>query len=133
MFWDDADTGHPCKARADYIRDDDIMVDLKTTMDASLSEFSRSIAKFGYHRQDAMYSDGFEACFGRPSRGFVFVAVETKPPHAVGVYTLDAESADAGRIEYQTLLNSFAECMESGNWPAYSDNIETIELPRWYS
>jgi exodeoxyribonuclease VIII len=132
LFWDDADTGYQCKARVDYLRPGHVLVDLKTTVDASLEEFKRSIAKFGYHRQQPIYKDGYKAVTGNECAAFVFIAVETKPPYAVGVYMLDDESEQKGRDEYQSLLKQFAECQESGEWPAYSDDIEIIELPGWY-
>lgn len=132
LFWDDSETGYQCKGRVDYLRPGGVIVDLKTTKDASLNEFKRSIANFGYHRQQAMYKDGYAAATGNECAAFVFVAVETKPPYAVGVYMLDDESEQKGRNEYQELLKQFASCQESGEWPAYSDDIEIIELPNWY-
>lgn len=132
VFWDDPETGYQCKARIDYLRPGNVLVDLKTTQDASKEEFNRSIAKFGYHRQNAMYSDGYEVATGERAAAFVFVAVESKPPYAVGVYMLDEHAVETGRAEYGTLLVDFKQCQESGEWPAYSDDIEIIELPKWY-
>lgn len=132
FFWDDPDTGYPCKSRADFVNSMGYIVDLKTTQDASESEFGRSIGKFGYHRQNAMYMDGYEAVTGERAKGFAFIAVEKKPPYAVGVYLLDDESEDKGRDEYKGLLSKFSECQKSGEWPGYSDQVCTIELPGWY-
>ena len=131
-LWDDPDTEYPCKAKIDYIASNGYLVDLKTTADASLDEFSRSIGKFGYHRQQAMYRDGFEYATGEPAKGFVFVAVENKPPYAVGVYILDDESESKGREEYTEYLSKFADCKTSGDWPSYSNDVEIINLPTWY-
>tara|TARA_R110000851_G_scaffold100026_3_gene215443 strand:+ start:1469 stop:2614 length:1146 start_codon:yes stop_codon:yes gene_type:complete len=131
IFWEDTETGYQCKSRIDWIHND-YLVDLKTTGDASLEEFSRSIAKFGYHRQNAMYFDGYEQVNGAPAKGFIFIAVETKPPHAVGVYNLDLDGVAQGRTEYKELLGDFKQCKQSQVWPAYSEQVETIELPRWY-
>ena len=132
IFWQDPDTGEDCKARLDFTNTSEIIVDLKTTADASLDQFGKSIANFGYHRQAAMYSDGYEAVHGKPPKAFVFVAVESKPPFAVGVYNLDAQGIEKGREEYKALLSEFGQCKKSGIWPAYSEKVETIELPRWY-
>lgn len=131
-FWTDPETGYPCKCRFDYLNHMEYIVDLKTTNDASLEEFSRSIAKFGYHRQNAMYMDGYEVVMDKPAKAFIFIAVESKPPHAVGVYNLDLEGIDKGRTEYRDLLKKFAHCKKTDEWPAYSEQVETIELPRWY-
>jgi len=132
VLWDDPETNYPCKAKIDFVSSMGYLVDLKTTRDASLGEFSRSIAKFGYHRQDAMHMDGYESDTGAPAGGFVFVSVESEAPHAVGVYVLDQDGREQGRMEYKYLLTEFSECKNSGEWPAYSNDVETIELPRWY-
>tara|TARA_R110002020_G_scaffold67718_3_gene177623 strand:- start:4078 stop:5208 length:1131 start_codon:yes stop_codon:yes gene_type:complete len=123
---------HKCKAKVDWLRHDGLLVDLKSTKDASKDEFMRSISKFGYHRQDSFYSEGFEAVTGVPPKGFVFVCCESKPPHAVGVYVLDQESKDTGAKEIHTLRELVIECIEGDHWPAYSDKVETISLPGWH-
>lgn len=131
LFWEDPETGFPCKARADYITKSGYMVDLKTTADASCEEFARSMAKFGYHRQQAFYTDGYEQVLEKRPKGFVFIAVEKKPPYAVGVYMLDADSEQLGRNEYRPLLESFAECSRADQWPAYETKVQQISLPAW--
>ena len=132
MFWTDPDTGLYCKGRLDWASDLGYLVDLKTTIDASVEQFSRSIANFGYHRQNAMYVDGYTEITKTVTKGFIFIAVESKAPHAVGVYNLDSEGEGQGRMEYKELLAQFGECLESDVWPAYSDKVEEIELPHWY-
>lgn len=125
--------GVPCKARCDFINDLGYIVDLKSTTDASVNEFNRSIAKYGYHRQEAFYVDGYTAALGKPPKGFIFVCVENKPPYAVGVYALDMAGEEKGREEIADLLETYKLCKETGVWPAYSDKVEVIELPRWYA
>ncbi len=128
LFWQDTDTGVLCKCRPDFYRADGIVVDLKTTEDASPRAFMRSIAKYRYHVQAAFYSDGLMTA-ELPVKGFVFVAVEKKPPYAVAVYQLDNQAAEAGRMLYKDELLKMAVCMVDNNWPAYSTKIETISLP----
>lgn len=131
-FWYDERSGELCRCRPDKYRQDlGIIVDLKTTEDASPKEFARSIAKYNYHMQSAFYQDGVEAATGDYIKGFVFVAVEKKAPYAVAVYQLDMQGVEAGRVEYQRLLLDLADCKASGKFPAYSDRIETISLPAW--
>ncbi len=133
FYWVDQKTGELCRMRPDWLRDDDLIVDLKTTEDASAEGFARSIAKFRYDVQDAFYSDGFEAVTGRKPKGFVFIAVEKKPPYAVGVYVLDAESKELGRAMYRADLDRFAECVKSNTWPGYGDKIVKVMLPAWHA
>lgn len=130
LFWKDVDTGVLCKCRPDFYRADGIVVDLKTTEDASPRAFMCSIAKYRYHVQSAFYSDGLTTALF-PVKGFVFVAVEKKPPYAVAVYQLDNQAVEAGRVLYKDELLKMAVCMVDNNWPAYSTRIETLSLPDW--
>ncbi|USZ80567.1 exodeoxyribonuclease VIII [Serratia phage MQ-4] len=133
VYWTDPLTGELCRCRPDWWRDDNIVVDLKTTENAGPDGFAKSIANFRYDVQAAFYLDGIEAATGKRPRGFVFVAVEKKPPFAVGVYVLDAETLELGRAQYQHDLKIYAECQRSGVWPGYGDKIQTINLPAWHA
>lgn len=122
--------GVDVKCRPDWLREDGIVVDLKTTDNASPSAFAKSCASYRYHVQAAYYTD-ILATIGQDIKAFVFIAVEKTAPYAVGVYEIDAEAIEAGREAYQRNLDTYKRCMESGHWPAYSDGIETLTLPRW--
>lgn len=134
----DEETGELCRVRPDYLRADGIVIDLKTTDDASPEEFARSIQKWRYYVQDPFYSDVINKAIEQAGlsiakvKHFVFIAVEKKPPHAVGVYVLDDESRELGRQQYRANLNTYAECKRTGIWPAYSDKVKTIGVPDWY-
>jgi exodeoxyribonuclease VIII len=131
VYWIDKVTGVLCRCRPDYLTDDDFVVDLKTTEDASPQEFAKSCANYRYHVQDPFYRDGLAAVKRKP-RAFVFIAVEKKAPYAVGVYVLRAEDVDLGRMQYRANLNRYAECLQSGKFPAYSEKVESLALPAWY-
>ena len=132
VYWIDSATGELCRCRPDFWREDDIVVDVKTTDDASPEGFAKSIANWRYDVQDPFYRDGIKAATGRDVRGFVFLAVEKKAPHAVGVYVLDPESIALGRAQYRADLNRYAECNAADQWPGYGDKIQTISLPAWH-
>ena len=134
-YWSDEVTGQLCKCRPDLVHTcadgGVILVDLKTTSDASLREFSRSIAKWRYHVQAAWYTDGYQKASGLTVHGFMFVAVETEAPHAACAYMLDDASLDLGRLIYRRDLNKLAGCLAQNEWPGYSNEIEVISLPAW--
>jgi exodeoxyribonuclease VIII len=130
-FWSDEQSGELCRCRPDFYREDGIVVDLKTTEDASLDGFTRSVAKYNYAVQAAFYSDGVEAATSMPVRGFAFIACEKTPPYAVQCFQLDFQAMEAGRVIYRTLLLDLADCKIAGNYPAYSNKIETLSLPNW--
>lgn len=133
VYWHDPITGVLCRCRPDWWRSDDVLVDLKSTEDASPEGFAKSIANWRYDVQAPYYLDGVQIATGRKPRGFVFVAVEKKAPYAVGVYVLDAESLELGRAQYQHDLKIYAECQRSGQWPGYGDKIQVINLPAWHA
>jgi hypothetical protein len=133
-FWTDDATGEHCKCRPDWVSptgEGVILVDVKTTQDASPGGFPRSIAKFGYHLQAAWYSDGFERASGQRVLGFVFAVVEADYPHAAAAYMLDDESIEKGRAECRRLLQLYADCKRSGDWPGYPNTIQPLALPAW--
>jgi len=131
-WWVDEQSGELCRCRPDKYRQDlGIIVDLKSTEDASLDGFTRSVAKYRYAMQAAFYSDGIEAATFKPVNGFAFVAVEKTAPYAVQCFVLDSQSLEAGRVTYMNLLMTLADCKHDGKFPAYSDAIETLSLPNW--
>jgi exodeoxyribonuclease VIII len=133
-FWRDSETGALCKCRPDWVRptgDGVILVDGKTTQDASPDGFGRAIWTYSYHLQAAWYSDGFEAATGKRVHGFVFAAVESAWPHVAGAYMLADDVLDAARRENRRLLNLYAKCLESGDWPGYASRVQLVNLPKW--
>lgn len=134
-FWIDEDTGVLCKCRPDFVHDLGgnrvLLVDAKTCGDASLRDFSRMIAKHRYHVQDAYYRDGFAIAGLCTVEGFVFGAVEMDYPHVASAIMLDDDSVEQGRREYRRLLDIYAECKESGIWPAYDTSVQLARLPNW--
>lgn len=131
VYWTDEETGVLCRCRPDFWRNDDILVDVKTTEDASLEGFVRSVVKYRYHVQDPFYTDGVRKATGRKPKGFVFLAIEKEPPHAVGVYVLDEDFVAMGRDEYRANLATFKACQETGIWSGYGENVQTMAPPPW--
>ena len=131
-MWTDEATGLQCKCRPDWLTDDgSLIVDLKTTEDASPAGFRKSIANFRYHVQASWYLDGLERATGKRPEQFIFICVEKKPPHAVAVYAADAEMIAQGQITAARDLQQLADCKAANSWPGYIDQIETISLPPW--
>lgn len=131
IFWRDL-SGAECKARFDWLGDDGTVLDIKTTEDASPEAFKRSIANYGYYRQAAHYSEGFaHSNYSHKPLRFLFVAVEKTAPFAVSVYELDQDAIRTGWLECQMAIRTYQKCTEAGQWPSYSEAIQTIGLPVW--
>ena len=131
-MWSDATSGLQCKCRPDWLTDDgSLIIDLKTTEDASPKGFEKSVGNWRYHVQAAWYLHGIEQASGTRPDQFIFICVEKKPPYAVAVYAADPEMIEIGWQQAQRDLEVLATCKAANAWPGYSDQIETISLPRW--
>jgi hypothetical protein len=131
-MWTDEATGLQCKCRPDWLLDDGSMiVDLKTTEDASPRGFQKSIAQWRYHVQASWYLDGLQHAIGKRPDQFVFIAVEKKPPFVCAVYVADAQMIEIGRDTARRDLDKLNVCKAADYWPGYSDGIEQINLPPW--
>ncbi len=129
VFWTDKETGIECKARFDVLGP--LLVDLKTTRDASPKGFQRAIATYGYHIQAAHYMAGAIAN-GMEPRGFLFACVETSPPYLPAGYLMGNPTLEQGERERREALTTYAQCLRDDRWPGYNDDrIEVIDLPNW--
>lgn len=133
-FWRDQEVGSLCRARFDYLREDGMIADLKTTDCAAPDAFARTIFSdlTRYYVQAAYYSDAYEAITGEIPKGFIFVAVEKSPPYPVATYILSENGLRAGRDWYRRMLDLYEECREADIWPGYDGDIGTIEPPSWF-
>jgi hypothetical protein len=117
------------RIKPDY-RTDSTIIDLKTTTDARPDAFVRSVVNFGYEVQAAFYVDVAQAIDGL-KRDFYWVAVEKDAPFAVAVYKASDEMLERGRQQYRKAIDLYKECASLDLWPAYSQQVQTLELPGW--
>lgn len=132
--WQDEETGIICKARLDMVCDDaPLILDLKTTNDASPAAFSKTIANFGLHIQAAFYCMGVDALSAWPNipHRFGFLAVEKKPPYLAAYYALKDAALDEGKSIVRELLAELKHCREEETWPGYPEEAQVIDLPPW--
>ena len=124
MIWQDR-TGVWLKSRPDTIPSNGMdFADLKTTTDASTFAVQRSITKFGYAQQMALAIEGAEHCFGdRSATDCLLVFVEKAPPYAVALVQLDEEALYQARCINRGAIDTFAKCLETGEWPMPVDGI----------
>jgi hypothetical protein len=132
FFYTDKTHGVEAKARPDYWRDDGIVLDLKTTADASESEFSKSIVNYGYDIQAFMQMEAIETVTGKRPASFVFICVEKDPPYAVAFYEASSDMLRCGEYRYHNLMKKYAHCFNSDVWPGYGHLIRPISVPDWF-
>ena len=131
LYWTDEQTGVACRARPDLaVNDWSLVVDYKTTLSADPKEFAKSIAKYGYHQQQAWYCEAVETLTGIHPE-FVFVCQEKTPPYEVSLIQLDADAVRIGGRLNEDARSIYAACMDSGVWPSYPTSVQVVGLPAW--
>jgi exodeoxyribonuclease VIII len=120
-------TGLQCKVRPDAWLGD-IVIDLKTTADASFRSFQSSAYNYGYYLQAGMIKRALES-LNKPIKNFIFVAVEKEAPYAIGIYKLDDEALEFGANEFDTLMVELNKYIQKNEFPDYG--IQTLSIPAW--
>ena len=132
FFAIEPETGLEVKCRPDFmLNDGSLIIDLKTTTDASPKGFQKSLVNFRYYVQAAWYLDVVELATGKRPDGFLFVAVEKQRPFSTGVYVADEEMIKIGREHAMEDLRKIAKWKSEDNYPGYSNRAEMISLPKW--
>ena len=139
IYWTDPQTGVRCRCRPDWLKqlpDLTLAVDYKTTRDANPDAVSRAIADYGYHQQDAFYTDGIEAAgLAQPgSARFIFVFQSKTAPYLITVRELSEHDRTIGRAKNARALRIYAECQRTDTWPDWTGpvtDIPEISLPTW--
>jgi exodeoxyribonuclease VIII len=129
----------PVKFKPDHVNENKkIIVDLKTTIDASADGFTRHAADLNYHLQASFYADLMERISGdnRPYK-FIFIAQEKKKPYAFNLFESSPQFISQGRYEYELLLQLYKYCIDNNTWPGYQVWCENkygileLKLPAW--
>lgn len=118
--------GRPCRVTPDAFTAKHL-TDLKSTGDAGPKRFPWHALRMGYHAQLAWAKDGLLAAGYPAPEELSLVAIETRPPYAVGVYVLTERAEDFGRRTYRMWLEEFLNCERSNHWPGYP--FGTLDAP----
>lgn len=128
--WIDPDSGLRCKSRADLYAPGEFVMDVKSCRDASPEGFSRAVASYLYDLQAAHYIEGVKAT-AAPLRWFIFLAIESEAPYVCNPCFLDPKAEERGYALAQRAMRRQADCLRTGRWGGYSDNLTEIRLPTW--
>ena len=123
-------TGMTLKCRPDALLPTRVVLDLKTTQDASPRGFAKSVRGFGYDLQAAfyLYVCGLEG-FDVPQFGFI--AVEKEPPYAVAIHTLDMEYLKWAKNQVMLTLDQIKRAQDSGDFTTGWPEVNVIGKPAW--
>ena len=103
LFWRDEASGIRCKIRPDMLVLPDLILELKTTFDASLAVFQRTLLMQRYHLSAAMYRQGVQALTGRLP-DYVYLVASRNPPFEVQTFVPSAGMLEAGEKLFREAL-----------------------------
>jgi len=119
VLWNDG--GVACRARPDWMRDA-LVLDYKSTTDATPRGFARQIARMGYHYQAEFYSRGIEKLIGqRPT--FVFLAQEVEAPYACTFHACDGTLRTIAESDVTAAIKTWGACLAANRFPAYDHRV----------
>lgn len=132
-FYED-DNGTVKRCRADYLRNDGIIIDYKSVAggffsDGKAESFQRTAVKLGYHKGAAWYTDIISGAM--PVEGFIFLVQEKVRPYAYSIYQLSDDFIEAGRKAVNKDYETYKECKAKNEWPGYTKGIVEIDKPNW--
>ena len=132
LYWQDPTFGIWCRARLDFLpAGHNIIADYKTTRSAQPEHLQRAIWDYGYHCQAQWYLAGVETLELMESPRFRFVFQQKTPPYLVTCITPHDTALYWGEVQNRKARDLFARCLRDGEWPGYTDDIVTLDLPTW--
>ncbi len=130
LVWEEK--GVLCRARLDWLRDDHTAIDDYKTTSASADpmKWERTMYGMGADIQVAFYRRGVLALTG-VLPAFRFIVQETYQPYALSVVELAPSALALAEEKVDRALELWKRCLDFGEWPAYSRQVASIELPAW--
>jgi len=149
LVWEDKQTGLKCKTRPDVCRTKkNVLVDIKTTIDASPQGFARQAAKLDYPLQAVMQ------CIGAVETGLIdnvaayyWLAVEKGEPFNFALYEFQQDDLEYFTDAFHFYLKRCATAIDAilkmdtpsfTKVPSYGENADNkfgvlqLEIPLWY-
>lgn len=133
LIWQDPITGVWLKSRPDMIPANGAdYADLKTFSPRSKNPkvaVQRAVTEHAYTMQMALGAMGAEAVFQATAAECVLVFVQSTPPYTVIPVRLDEDAMYYGRVMCRSAIDTFARCLESGEWPGPVEGIMDYSIP----
>ncbi len=104
LFWRDSESGIRCKIRPDLLRLPHLIVELKTTFNAALDVFQRTVLMQQYHLSAAMYLQGVQHITGH-TPNYVFIVACREAPYQVSTFVPSAAMLQEGEKLFRLALS----------------------------
>ena len=138
LFWTHPGTGVMLKIRPDYMLTpcsafpDGLIIDGKSTTDASAEGFARSVWNLDYGMQAALYPMVYQAVFKTSKRpAFLWLAQEKESPFAARYYSAGDDLIEHYTCKIESMLPRVAGCQRTNTWPAYPETVSTLSMPAY--
>jgi hypothetical protein len=133
LIWQDEATGVYLKSRIDVIPTNGAdFSDLKTFAPRTKSvkrAVHQAVTDHSYDMQMAMGQMAAREVFGMDASECVLVMLQSTAPFCCVPVKLDEDALYWGRVRIRHAINTFAECMKSGEWPQPVEGILDYTLP----
>ena len=127
-IYKDPETGIYLKTRPDWLRPR-LAINYKTAKSVAREKWMRQAWDLGYCVSAALCVDVLKA-LDHPVF-YSFVCQEKTVPYLAKARVLSDDHLQGGRMIYRRALRKFADCIDSGKWDGYGDEVETIPYPPW--
>lgn len=138
IFSVDPTTGVRLKIRPDFMLTpcamfpNGLIIDGKSTTDASKEGFARQVWNLDYGLQASFYTSVFQSIFNTAARPpFMWLAQEKEAPHAAAYYSAGADLMAYWDKRIAETLPAIARCQEAGVWPGYPETVTELAMPVW--
>jgi ATP-dependent exoDNAse (exonuclease V) beta subunit len=126
--------GVECKGLIDAAGTDGVdwvILDLKTTDDASPEAFARKVANYHYDMQAALYKQLLATHHQIETEpAFYWLVVEKTAPYTCAVYD-SSDWITSGEDKLERALETLKECRKSNFWPKPFSGINLLIRPSW--
>lgn len=120
------------KARFDWLnKKNEIMVDLKSTTNARPEAIIKDAYKYHWDMQAFLYLYVITHITQKTHEDFYFIAIEKEAPFALNIFKPSSEFINHGGKRIYQAIGIYKQCIKSKEWPSYSPDIKSLELPRW--
>jgi len=136
LFWDDPKTGLRCKTRLDWLRYDDVIVELKSDANPEPVAFGKKVYNMNYHVGAWFNREGFRACFERDISAFVYIVNEKDDPWTIGTYSMNAHDFDGGEIDGYPQMKRY-QMIKAGGFKDHNQGedgeytVLPLQTPGW--
>lgn len=116
MYKLDEKTGLTMKGRTDWLPDfGNSIIDVKTCVNSSPRDFSKTVYNMGYNIQASHYLELFDR------KMFLFFALEKSSPFTSEVYLLSEEVINNANDERRMLIDIYWWCKKVDYYPSYTE------------